>query len=195
MSRATQAELLGLSPHPHAPQYSLTIRHRWPVIFGESVMDEGDPAQLGGMPNVGRDPFHRRIITVVCAIVVQGLPNTADTPNRLRDRAGIEASLRCTGKGMMPQPLLTPRTQSLLSAKAIRGSFMGGLGSYIELTENQIRWAAFPVTEKKGSRAYYHAHYTQANIFWAYAQVDTVSQLWSLRPPPREGLLLVILTS
>ncbi|CAK0872932.1 unnamed protein product [Prorocentrum cordatum] len=95
---------------------------------------------------------------------------TADSWNRLRDKARIEGRLGLTEHGD-PGPAFTdPAEPSVVVAKGYRRVVYGDHGPYVEFLPQDVRWEAFPKCHRRGPACYYDEHFTASGSLRAYEQ-------------------------
>jgi len=109
--------------------------------------------------------------------------STADTWNRVRDKERVESELKLAEQGDETTLFVDPKDPYMIIARGYRRILYGDHGPYVEFAKHQVRWEAFPETWRKGSRSYYHEHFTATREVKAYEQRKTVAD----KPNPPSG--------
>merc|ERR1719353_479846 len=108
--------------------------------------------------------------------------STADSWNRLRDKARVESQMRLREQGDDETLFVDPKDPSVIVGRGYRRVLYGDHGPYLEFAKHQVRWASFPRVKVKGPYSYYHEHYTKTSMVKVYEQRKTVGD--KPNPPP-----------
>lgn len=108
--------------------------------------------------------------------------STADSWNRLRDKARVEGQLRLREQGDSTTVFVDPKDPRVVVGRGYQRVLYGDHGPYVEFAKHHVRWAAFPKVKIKGPYSYYHEHYTRTNSVKVYEQRKTVGD--KPNPPP-----------
>lgn len=109
--------------------------------------------------------------------------STALYPNRIRDKLRVETQLKLPEGGNPFTAFYARRSGGLLIATGYERIVYGDHGPYIEFSDHQIRWSAFPRFKPRSPWSYYDLWCTSDQRLELYAQKRRVTG----KPNPPSG--------